>query len=1593
MRHMNDSSFDTRQRGQAIVEYALLIVLVGLAFGLALAALQGPLQNVWVTARDDVLRQEEVTYVPDRDEFWATVTAEYENKPKRKQSVPTNTPPPPTVEPTQGPPPDPNATLTYTPAPPTPTFTPTPRDRIANAPMYDSIDEPRWWRADYNIPLGGTAWTLEYFNNRTLTGTPVYQVGNKTDIDYTFAPGTSPATGLSSGENFSIRATRKIRVLQETTLVFNLLTNDGTRVFVNGVEVSLRNAAGITGAWRDQSDTAYVGMVTVPANNPGDVNSTHTIRVEYYNATATGRLKVNVTGGSANPDDTAVTAGGDPTAGAFFCNWGRPTDGNAVNNSNTESFLWEEYVSGDQPNNTRCYLEWRGAVRVYHDFVNPQLVFWDVWDFQGGVDGWLEVAKYVPVDPNANPPTADRANMTWQKVPVRQKGTSNYNWTRNTVDLTDYFDFSDPNGQTLVTFRFVFQTPSANSVRRWYIDDVEVRSGTDKTFLLETEWNLNDAAQRTDFITTGGKANDGTISGWGLVSNHKYGPSGMSWHESVGGDDPSDEVAGSDYTPYKRHTEQPDSNAINALRIHALEINGWVDLQDLPVQDSRGNKGAPVLSFWHAYEVGSRTGLAVQYTTDGYDVANPTWVTFPDGALRDVTLTTNARNITFLEQLISLDRTLLSGSPSKIRIRWAMMVHRNADRKDGWWIDQIRLGREEDPKWTDYPFNDDAQQFTYQYWRFTGDWAQSDLAGRVGIDEPPAADGYKRYSYVSSPEGTYNANQTTWIQLKWPIDFYNNTPGKLFVDRLAAAQNGQNTFTAAAQNPQLSFYHLRDINLGDKLVVEWKQVDSNTWTPMWEYRHAMQTVGGSSTNSRTGTQLAWERVEIDLLPVLTAVGPADAANPRKDDIQFRIVLVSDAANQGAGLAVDDIRVAENTPVVFKFWPTNVNGSNLVNISGLGNGNGVSTVEEGDVSQSGRGWWEAYHRGGDWYAVRYESRTGVLSFHESGLNDQTFAPRWDWGAAYGNGGCCGDVNLLDSSVYTGIDTFNVLELNSIIDLRATDALDLPQLRFWSRFHIGVRDYLRVQVSYELPTSDADMRSRCRVGSTSTITQCYEQMRGWSTWRDVGLDNKTLWARGHNSTPSEGRSMGWTQERVDLRSFAANIVNPSDKTKNTPGKRIRIRFVYDSLDDNANYDGWYIDNATLRYGLPGPNEVTEIDKTTFDDRSASMRNWIGEGGWGLDPNFYVGTGGGPIALGLWNVRWWQCNGKSSDPDVSNPSCEAIGQAAGEPSATRFTKGADLFLTNPNRPAPDRTQIVSNLTYDFGGGSPVAGWATDRLMMEATIDTPIVSSGGFVPGPRSFTTLTDDGVRVKVEEYNIAGNIVPAGSWLINSWFNQAPTVNMASFNFEMGKRYRITVQYFENTGGAVMIFTLTDGRYSFADTPKQGSLMPDATPIPFSNTSLVLNNILNMQGVDNNEYVLMEYQTRYRVDGSAEMYLEVSDDGGFTWKQNGLQDAVVIGGSQVIAASYFSGDNFDGYHGVNTADYDEPWQVRRNNLTLYRGQNIILRFRADFRGAKGSGPLFCVRRDDCRANNRQSEEFNAGYYDGWWITAIRIQKYGI
>jgi hypothetical protein len=118
--------------------------------------------------------------------------------------------------------------------------------------------------------------TGEYFNNITLTGTPV---ATRTDaaINFTWPAGTSPAAGINT-DNYSARWTCSVNVTTAGTYTINVTTDDGMNVIVDGNLV--------VWAFYDQGPTAYSNTVALTAG-------VHTIKVEYYNKVNGGTAQVS----------------------------------------------------------------------------------------------------------------------------------------------------------------------------------------------------------------------------------------------------------------------------------------------------------------------------------------------------------------------------------------------------------------------------------------------------------------------------------------------------------------------------------------------------------------------------------------------------------------------------------------------------------------------------------------------------------------------------------------------------------------------------------------------------------------------------------------------------------------------------------------------------------------------------------------------------------------------------------------------------------------------------------------------------------------------------------------------------------------------------------------------------------------------------------------------------------------------------------------------------------------------------------------------------------------------------------------------------
>jgi hypothetical protein len=884
-----------------------------------------------------------------------------------------------------------------------------------------------------------------------------------------------------------------------------------------------------------------------------------------------------------------------------------------------------------------------------------------------------------------------------------------------------------------------------------------------------------------------------------------------------------------------------------------------------------------------------------------------------------------------------------------------MLVRSDADPRNGWWIDKIKLDRAGRPLFLNYPFFDNAE-LGLQNWTYNAPWGRTTEISRDGT-----------HSFTDSPGTdtfgnpiTYPNNQPNGISLRfaYAIDFLNDTPGNLILTDRNPAGGNQG---GAAVNPYMTFWWRRAIASGDSLLLEWRRVGDpdNTWQRLWVYNYGMQT--GSGTNGRTGRQLAWERVEVDLTPMTRTFN--DATSVTEDDVLIRFRLTTDGTNADDGVWIDQIEIKERpTPREYRLW----SGSRTVAGAPL-TGSGPQYYDDVDSPE----WYLEWINQGGWVPIEWEQQNGLRGFHES-TDAQVRAPNAPTVSLSGTQYVITAVPLtLDPApevvarTRTPDDTFHILEMARIFDLRGTQASELPTLYFWNRYHSGRGDRLMVQVSTEMTETGAAlttaMNSRCGSG----LEQCYEQVRGWNRW-------ETIWSVGELR-----RTWTWQREQVSLNAYV--------------GRRVRIRFVNDALDNSDNRDGWYIDNVSVS---PRRDAViTRLTEAAFFDGARNMANWVAEGGWGLDAEFYRGTGGGPANLGIWTEYMWNCN-----------NCASL--AGGN-----FPRGVDRFLDDRRNgplggdtPGPDsfQTRTVGTINYDPGSRAPIPGIfnRTDRWTARWVLLTPVIGTGGVSQGDYTLITISDDGVRLKYEEVNSAGTAVidadprtpaadpvpPPGSsgdaleWnVINNWSEHGRTSDIGVVSLQNGKRYRITLEYFESTGDSTAILTVGGNAFSFTDTPKliAGPTVLDVPSVPNSNSSLILDGTIDLAGTTN---PVLQYHTYYEIDGQARV--EVSIDGGFTWRNDGFTDSIVVGG--VPVDTNFQSGNFGGIHMPPT-----DWQRRRHNLTRYAGSRIMIRFRFDRIDRGGDDGTQNVSIDN--TSNPYAGGYNANTrWVGWWVVDIRLAE---
>ncbi|WP_420643347.1 PA14 domain-containing protein [Candidatus Leptofilum sp.] len=144
------------------------------------------------------------------------------------------------------------------------------------------------------VKLSGSGnWTGQYFNNKTLSGSPVL-TRNESQVNFNWGSG-SPGTAVPS-DNFSARWNRTLN-FAAGRYRFTATADDGVRMWVNGQL--------IINGWKDQVPTTYSGEIDLPGGSTP-------LQVEYYEATGGAQVQVSWTPISTTPT-TPATPG--PTAG------------------------------------------------------------------------------------------------------------------------------------------------------------------------------------------------------------------------------------------------------------------------------------------------------------------------------------------------------------------------------------------------------------------------------------------------------------------------------------------------------------------------------------------------------------------------------------------------------------------------------------------------------------------------------------------------------------------------------------------------------------------------------------------------------------------------------------------------------------------------------------------------------------------------------------------------------------------------------------------------------------------------------------------------------------------------------------------------------------------------------------------------------------------------------------------------------------------------------------------------------------------------------------------------------------------------------
>lgn len=125
---------------------------------------------------------------------------------------------------------------------------------------------------------------------------------------------------------------------------------------------------------------------------------------------------------------------------------------------------------------------------------------------------------------------------------------------------------------------------------------------------------------------------------------------------------------------------------------------------------------------------------------------------------------------------------------------------------------------------------------------------------------------------------------------------------------------------------------------------------------------------------------------------------------------------------------------------------------------------------------------------------------------------------------------------------------------------------------------------------------------------------------------------------------------------------------------------------------------------------------------------------------------------------------------------------------PGSTEHGARGEYFGNKNLQGKPAFTRTDPQINFNWGDGSPKVGFDKDNFSVQWRFDLIPDKSGNYI-----LDVLSDDGVRLYFDNQLV-----------INDWTNHATKTNSYKTFLKAGKRYKITLEYYENLGSANVKF---------------------------------------------------------------------------------------------------------------------------------------------------------------------------------------------